>query len=74
VKWEFVRNGFPVELHLNEAMTPNFQEQLDTQKILEKDEALRSEYERLKLQCDGLPWKQYLIKKYEFWNKILGIS
>jgi GrpB-like predicted nucleotidyltransferase (UPF0157 family) len=74
VKWEFVRNGFPVELHLNAFMTPNFQEQIDTQKILEENENLRLEYEQIKLACNGLPWKEYLIKKYEFWNMVLGIQ
>ena len=74
VKWEFVRNNFPVELHLGDVITPNFQEQLDSQEILEKNQDLRSEYERIKLGCDGLSWKEYLTRKYEFWNKILGIG
>ncbi len=72
--WELVRNGFPVEIHLSDFVDTGFQEQLDTQKILESNENLRNEYEQLKIQCDGLPWKQYLIKKYEFWNKVLGLS
>lgn len=71
VKWEFVRNGFEVELHLGSFMNANFQEQVDTQEILERNEGLRQEYEQIKLQCDGLPWKEYLTRKYEFWNKIL---
>jgi GrpB-like predicted nucleotidyltransferase (UPF0157 family) len=71
VKWEFVRNGFPVELHLNAFMTPNFQEQIDTQEILENNKDLRLEYEQIKLNCNGISWKEYLIKKYEFWNRVL---
>ena len=74
VKWEFVRNGFPVELHLNAFMTPNFQEQIDTNKILEENRDLLLEYEQIKLQCDGISWKKYMVKKYEFWNKVLGID
>jgi len=74
VKWEIVRDSFPVELHLNERVTSNFQEQIDTQKILEDSRDLRMEYEKIKLASDGLPWKEYLIRKYEFWNKILGID
>lgn len=30
VKWEFERNGFPVELHLSDYMDANFQQQVDT--------------------------------------------
>ena len=74
VKWEFDRNGFPVELHLGDVMTPNLQEQIDTQAILEQDESLRKEYEQIKIKANGLPWKEYLKIKYEFWNKILGIK
>lgn len=74
IKWELIRNSFPVELHLNDVITPNFQEQLDSQKILEQNEDLRKEYEEIKLACNGLSWKEYLIKKYEFWNRILGIK
>ena len=74
IKWEFIRNGFPVELHLNAFMTPDFQEQVDTQEILENNEDLRLEYEKVKLECNGIPWKEYLIKKYEFWNRVLGIE
>jgi len=74
VKWKFIRNGFPVELHLGAFMTPDLQEQLDTQKILEDSKDLRLEYERIKRECNGLPWTDYLTRKYEFWNKILGIK
>ena len=74
IKWEFIRNNFPVELHLNDVITPNFQEQLDSQKILEESEDLRKEYEQIKLASNGLSWKEYLIRKYEFWNRILGIK
>ncbi len=74
IKWELERNGFPVELHLNDVISPNFQEQLDTQKILEGSESLRQEYERIKFEANGLSWKEYLRRKYEFWNRILGIN
>jgi hypothetical protein len=73
VKWEFIRNGFPVELHLIDVVTPNFQEQIDTQEILENNKDLLLEYEQLKLKANGLPWREYLRVKYEFWNKILGL-
>ncbi|HEV7423912.1 MAG TPA: GrpB family protein [Candidatus Paceibacterota bacterium] len=74
VKWEFARNSFPVELHLGAFMTPDLQEQLDTQKVLEGSVELRLEYEKIKRECNGLPWIEYLTRKYEFWNRILGIK
>jgi GrpB-like predicted nucleotidyltransferase (UPF0157 family) len=74
VKWEFIRNGFPVELHLGDFMNAALQEQINTQEILENNNDLRLEYEQIKLQANGLPWKEYLRIKYEFWNRILGIK
>lgn len=71
--WEWKENGFPVELHLIDVKKPYFEEQLKTQAILEGNEALRAEYEQMKLVCDGLPYTEYLKRKYEFWNKIVGL-
>ncbi len=71
--WDFVRDGFLVDMGLQPEMTPMLKEQLKTQLVLEKSEDLRKEYEQIKLESDGLPWKEYLIKKYEFWNRITSI-
>ena len=73
IKWEFVKNSFPVELHLNDVITPNLQEQLDTQRLLEENEDFRKEYEQMKLGSNGLSEREYLKRKYEFWNLILGV-
>ena len=73
VRWEFTRDGFPVEIHFTDVITPSLQEQIDTQKILENDKELLKEYEQLKIQSNGLSWKEYQKRKYEFWNKILGL-
>lgn len=70
LKWEFVRNSFPIELHLEETLTPSFQIQLDTMKILESNEDIRKEYEQMKLESKGIPSREYLRKKFEFWYKI----
>ena len=73
VRGEFIRDGFPVEIHVADVITPSLQERMDTQKILENDKELLKEYEQLKLQSNGLPWREYQKRKYEFWNKILGL-
>jgi GrpB-like predicted nucleotidyltransferase (UPF0157 family) len=70
VKWEFIRNGFPVELHLEDFMKAGLQEQIHTQEILENDPDLRMQYEQMKLEANGLSRREYLRRKYEFWNKI----
>ena len=68
--WDFKRESFEVDMGLQTEMTPMLEEQLKTQRILESDEELKKEYEQMKRESDGLPWKEYLIRKYEFWNRI----
>jgi len=74
VQWEFIKDGFPVEIFLTDFMTPSLQEQFDAQEILEKNKELLKEYEQIKIQANGLPYKEYLKRKYEFWNRILGLD
>jgi GrpB-like predicted nucleotidyltransferase (UPF0157 family) len=69
-QWKWTQGGFPVEFHLIDIKKPYFQEQLKTQGILEGDNDLKMEYERMKLACNGLPYTKYLEQKYEFWNKV----
>ena len=74
IKWEFIQNTFPVELHLTDILTPNLQEWIKTEQILEENSDLRSEYERIKLESNGISEKEYIKRKFEFWNRISGIN
>ncbi|HUC31425.1 MAG TPA: GrpB family protein [Candidatus Paceibacterota bacterium] len=71
VKWEFTRSGFEVELYLTDKNSPNLQSQLRIFQILSQDKGLRDEYERVKLPYGSIDFKEYMRKKYEFFNKIL---
>lgn len=70
--WDFKQEGFDVDMGLQTKMTPMLEEQLKTQEILEENNDLKMEYEQMKLKSNGLPWKEYLIRKYEFWNRVIG--
>jgi GrpB-like predicted nucleotidyltransferase (UPF0157 family) len=71
IKWEFVRNGFEVEMYLTDKNSPTLQRQIKVYQILNKNPELRHEYEQIKLSCDGLPFREYMHRKYEFFHKIL---
>lgn len=73
VKWEFLHDGFDVELYLTDRDSAALAEQVRTFELLRDDPKLRKDYERLKLACDGLPFREYMRCKYEFFNEILGI-
>lgn len=72
IKWEFVRHGFDVELYLTDENSPKLQEQIRVFEILSQSKELRDEYERTKLPLGPIDFKEYMRKKYEFFNKILG--
>lgn len=71
VKWEFQQGGFEVELYISLKGSPASQEQIKVFELLSQDKALRDEYEQTKLPYGPIDFKQYMRKKYEFFNKIL---
>lgn len=71
VQWEFVRNGFDVELYLTDRNSPELQRQIRTFEIIRDNPAYKAEYEELKLSSDGQSFREYMRRKYEFFNKIL---
>jgi len=73
VKWSLIRNDFDIELYLTDMDSPELKEQVKTFELLKNDSGLKAEYEKLKKESDGIPFVQYMRKKYEFFNKILGI-
>lgn len=73
VKWEFTRNGFPVELSLANRESPFVQEHIRTDEVLLKSKSVRDEYEALKMPYGEKNFKAYMRAKYDFWNRIIGV-
>lgn len=71
VKWEFKRDGFDVELYMALKDSPGSQEQIKTFELLSQSKELRDAYEQTKLPYGPIDFKEYMRKKYEFFNKIL---
>ena len=74
VKWEFIKDGFEVELYLTDRDSPLLQEQIRTFNILKNNSELTKKYERIKMECNGLPFREYMRRKYEFFNEVLEIN
>ncbi len=70
IKWEFVRNGFDVELYLTDKNSSLLREQIKTFELLQGNPELLKEYEAIKLASDGLFFREYMKRKYEFFNKL----
>jgi GrpB-like predicted nucleotidyltransferase (UPF0157 family) len=70
-RWKFMRDGFEIDLHLTDKNSTALQEQIKVFEILSQNQELRKEYEQIKLPYGPIDYKEYMIKKYEFFNKIL---
>lgn len=71
IVWHFNRNGYEVSFYLTD---PNKSDQLERQLrmdgIFRDDRELLINYEHLKISLDGLSYKKYIKRKFEFYNKI----
>ncbi|WKZ27271.1 MAG: GrpB family protein [Candidatus Paceibacterota bacterium] len=74
VKWEFKKDGFEIELYITLRGSPAFEEQRKVFELLSQSKALRDEYKQTKLPYGPIDFKDYMRKKYEFFNKILEDS
>jgi GrpB-like predicted nucleotidyltransferase (UPF0157 family) len=74
IKWDFEIEGHEVEMYLTDPSTPSMQEQIKVFEILKNNSQLLKEYEELKSSADGQSFGEYMRRKYEFFNKILGIT
>jgi GrpB-like predicted nucleotidyltransferase (UPF0157 family) len=71
--WDFQREGFSVSVWLTDPTVETTKAQVKVFDMLKNNPELRKEYEKIKLSAKDLTYKEYQIKKYEFYNKILGL-
>lgn len=69
-KWDLSINGFEIEMYLTDPKTPSMKEQIQVFEKLKSDKELLNEYESIKSSADGLSFREYMRRKYEFFNKI----
>ena len=72
IPWHFIKDGYEVGVYLTDPKTSQIQEQINVFNLLKNDKNFLKMYEDLKLAADGLPYREYQIKKYDFYHKILG--
>lgn len=73
IKWEFIKNGFDVEFYLTDRNSSVLLQQVKTYELLRDNQAYLKEYEQIKLSSADLSFREYMRRKYEFFNKILGL-
>lgn len=74
VGWDFQEESFSVSVWLTDPTSKTTQEQIKVFKMLKSDPELLKEYEMIKEDAKDLSYKEYQVKKYEFYNRILGLQ
>lgn len=70
-KWEFNIDNFEVELYLSDPDVDSMKTQIRVFEILKNDKNLRDKYEKIKVKCNGIPFREYMRRKYLFFHKVL---
>lgn len=74
ITWNFYQESFEVDLHLSNVESVNVQEQIKVFTLMAQNEDFKNEYNRIKLPYGKIDYKEYMRKKYAFFNKILGLN
>ena len=72
--WDFQRDRFDVGVWLTDPTSETTKAQVKVFNILKNNPKLLKEYEEIKLSAKDLTYKEYQIRKYEFYNRILGLK
>ena len=71
IKWEFEKDGFTVGVWLTDPNAETTKKQIRVFDLLKNNPVLLKEYEKIKKEAKNLTYKEYQIRKYEFYNRIL---
>lgn len=72
IKWQFEKDGHEIEIYLTDPTSPSMQKQVKVFEMLKNNPDLLKEYKELKESSDGLLFREYMKRKYEFYNRLLG--
>jgi GrpB-like predicted nucleotidyltransferase (UPF0157 family) len=72
VRWEIIRDGFPVDVHLTDKDSLGWKEHKKIFELLRDNSQILEEYQILKEQSNGVSLREYQRRKYEFYNRILA--
>jgi GrpB-like predicted nucleotidyltransferase (UPF0157 family) len=74
IRWEFNKDGYDIDIYLTDKNSPQIKEQKKTFELLRDNPSILEGYRKLKENAHGLKRHEYQKRKYEFYNRILGID
>ena len=73
IVWHFIKEDYEVGFYIvDPEKSDQLQRQTRMDDLLKNNPTLLTQYEQLKLSLNNKPYRFYLEKKYEFFNKILA--
>lgn len=72
--WDFQKDGFSVSVWLTDPTVETTINQVRVFNLLKDNPDLLKEYEKIKEEAKDLTYKEYQIRKYEFYNRILELN
>ncbi|OGN13904.1 MAG: hypothetical protein A3J47_03445 [Candidatus Yanofskybacteria bacterium RIFCSPHIGHO2_02_FULL_43_22] len=72
--WDFQKDGFGVSVWLTDPTVETTINQVKVFNLLKNNPDLLKEYEKIKEEAKDLTYKEYQVRKYEFYNRILGLN
>jgi len=73
-KWRWLENGYEISVHISDPQEPKRKEQIEIFRIFKTRPEVLKEYETLKISMNSRSYRDYMVAKYEFYNKVLGIN
>ena len=74
IKWSFIKEGFSIDVWLTDPTVETTKAQVKVFNLLKNNPKLLKEYEQIKENAKDLTCKKYQTRKYEFFNRILGLN
>ncbi|MDP4000680.1 MAG: hypothetical protein Q8P83_00315 [bacterium] len=74
VLWRIEKEGHHIDAYLSREDSGDIKMHKKLFEMLKSDSALLDEYRRIKESANGLSFIEYQKRKYEFYNKILGLQ
>ena len=71
ILWRIVKDGYKLDAYLSHKNSGDIKSHKRLFRLLKNDPDLLQEYKNLKEAANGLPFREYMRRKYEFYNRVL---
>jgi hypothetical protein len=74
IEWKICKQGFIVEILVIDSKSRMFKLQMEVFKKLQKSKRKRDAYNKIKLEADGISYREYQRQKIDFYRRTLRVN